>query len=168
MGVLRVQVVLSGDADGDGIPDDLEISVGLNPNDPIDGIEDLDGDGLTNKEELVDFGTNFQNADSDDDGIDDGEEVVAGEDGFVTNPLLADTDGDEMRDGLEVQFESDPTVFDLLVPAAALESLAVTPSVLTLVSDLLLIIQASQQLTVTGTLVDGFPIDLTSTTRGTN
>ena len=93
---------------------------------------------------------------------------MAGDDGFVTNPLLADTDGDEMRDGLEVQFGSDPTVFDLLVPAAALESLAVTPSAFTLVSDLLLIIQASQQLTVTGTLADGFPIDLTSTTRGTN
>ena len=168
LGVLRIQVVLSGDTDGDGIPDDLEISAGLNPTDPIDGLEDVDGDGLTAKEELVDFGTDYQDADSDGDGIDDGEEVVAGEDGFVTNPVLADTDGDGMRDGLEVQFGTDPTVFDLLVPAGALQSLTATPSSLSLVTDLLLIVQGSQQLTVTGTLVDLTSIDLTSTTRGTN
>ena len=100
--------------------------------------------------------------------MDDGGEVVAGEDGVVTNPVLADTDGDGMRDGLEVQFGTDPTVFDLLVPAGALQSLTATPSSLSLVTDLFLIVQGSQQLTVTGTLVDLTSIDLTSTTRGTN
>ncbi len=167
LGVLRIQVVLSGDTDGDGIPDDLEISVGLNPNDPVDGIKDADVDGLTNKEELVDFGTDHQNADSDDDGIDDGEEVKAGDDGFVTDPLRPDTDGDGIKDKLEVDTGSnptDPTSFNL---AEALASLEVTPSAINLVFNVILG-EASRQLTVTGTLVDGIPIDLTSTARGTN
>ena len=122
LGLLTVQVVLSGDSDGDGIPDDVELANGLNPNNSVDGLEDFDGDGLTNKEELVDIGSDLRNADTDGDGIPDGEEVVAGEDGFVTSPLLADTDGDEIRDGLEIQLGSDPTVLDLLVPAGGLIS----------------------------------------------
>ena len=44
------QVVL--DADDDGITDDWERKYGLNPGDPADADEDLDGDGFTNREEF--------------------------------------------------------------------------------------------------------------------
>ena len=91
LGLLQMQVVLGGDSDGDGIADDLEIANGLDPDDPIDGLEDPDADGLSNKQELVDFGTDRLIADTDGDGIDDGEEVSPGDDGFVTSPLIADT-----------------------------------------------------------------------------
>ena len=40
------------DTDGDGIPDKMEISLGLDPQNPADGEGDLDGDGFTNLEEL--------------------------------------------------------------------------------------------------------------------
>lgn len=39
------------DSDGDGIPDLIEIQLGLNPNDPSDALGDLDGDGFSNLEE---------------------------------------------------------------------------------------------------------------------
>lgn len=39
------------DTDGDGIPDKVELSMGLNPADPSDALGDLDGDGYTNVEE---------------------------------------------------------------------------------------------------------------------
>jgi hypothetical protein len=41
------------DSDHDGMPDDWEKERGLNPNDPADGNEDLDGDGYTNIEEYL-------------------------------------------------------------------------------------------------------------------
>jgi len=166
IGLLTLRVVLSGDSDGDGIPDDVELAVGLNPNDPIDALEDEDGDGLTNRQELVDLGTDFADPDTDDDGIDDGEEVVAGEDGFETSPLLPDSDGDGVRDGLEVASGSDPTdpaSFDL---AATLDSLRVSPDTFVLTYNTI-VGEESTQLSVTGVLIDGVELDLTSTARGT-
>jgi hypothetical protein len=41
------------DSDGDGMPDDWEQRHGLNPNDPTDAAKDLDEDGYTNIEELI-------------------------------------------------------------------------------------------------------------------
>lgn len=41
------------DTDGDGIPDRIEIALGLNPNDPADAHGDLDGDGFTNLQEFI-------------------------------------------------------------------------------------------------------------------
>ena len=41
------------DTDGDGIPDEEEKKMGLNPNDPKDGKEDADLDGFTNYEEFI-------------------------------------------------------------------------------------------------------------------
>jgi len=41
------------DSDHDGMPDEWENSIGLNPGDAADGNEDLDGDGYTNIEEYL-------------------------------------------------------------------------------------------------------------------
>ncbi|MBN2693620.1 hypothetical protein JXR93_03070 [bacterium] len=40
------------DTDLDGIPDDLEIRFGLNPNDYADAFSDIDGDGVINSQEV--------------------------------------------------------------------------------------------------------------------
>jgi len=100
-----------GDEDGDGVPDEREVALGTDPQDP-----DTDGDGLTDGEEIAggddpmayDEGvdTNPLDADTDDDGLDDGTEV--NQTGPLadlpqsTDPLAADTDGDGLSDGLEV------------------------------------------------------------------
>ena len=42
-----------GDRDGDGIPDDWELTHGLNPKDGTDGLADSDGDGLNNLAEYL-------------------------------------------------------------------------------------------------------------------
>ena len=166
LAVVTVDVVNSGDLDGDGIPDFVELASGLDPNDPIDAFEDQDGDGLSALEEFQ-LGTEIQIADTDEDGISDGEEVVAGDDGFVTNPRLPDSDGDGLLDGLEITVGSDPSDPDSANYAAVLTSMSVTPP-----SGILFYntidSESSLQLTVTGTLIDGSEIDLTSTGRGTN
>lgn len=64
---------------------------------------DEDGDGLTNAEEEA-LGTNINEADSDHDGLIDYYEVNISK----TNPLLADTDGDGINDGDEISLGLDP------------------------------------------------------------
>ena len=160
-GLLRMQVVTSADSDGDGIPDDVEIANGMNPNDPLDALEDFDHDGLTNRDELA-AGTDMRNPDTDGDGLPDGREVALG-----TNPLLWDTDGDGISDGLEVRAGSnplDPLSFNL---NGILEAIDVRPTLLAIVVDSLLG-QASEFLRVTGRLKDGRTLDLTPRSRGTN
>lgn len=68
---------------------------------------DLDGDGLTNEHE-IDGATRFDDADSDDDGLRDGEELT----NYETDPLSPDTDGDGLRDQREIAIGSDPTASD--------------------------------------------------------
>jgi len=153
------------DTDMDGMPNDFEEANGLNPNDPVDAFEDLDGDGLTNKEEY-DIGTLIRQADTDGDQINDGEETKPGEDGYVTNPLLADSDGDGLADQVEILTGSDPTDAASFNLAQALTSLEVSP-VNFILSYNTVSSEASKQLTVTGHLIDGGTIDLTSTSRGT-
>ena len=160
LGVIQLQVLLDGaDSDGDGIPDDVEVGLGLNPNNAADALLDFDNDGLTNISEF-NLGTQIDNPDSDGDTIQDGEETVAGADGFVTNPLLADSDGDGIRDGLEIQTASDPTDPNSFNLAAALSAIQVAPTMFFLTVNPVAG-QSFRQLTVTGDLIDGTTIDLT-------
>jgi hypothetical protein len=64
---------------------------------------DNDADGLTNDEEDAE-GTDLDNADSDNDGLLDGEEVKQ----HLTNPLTSDSDGDGMDDKYEVDNNFNP------------------------------------------------------------
>lgn len=68
---------ISGDSDGDGMPDSFEIANGLNPNDPSDAGLDSDADGLTNLQEFL-SNTNPKVADTDGDGVQDGQELALG------------------------------------------------------------------------------------------
>jgi endoglucanase len=68
------------DDDGDGIPDTYELANELNPLDANDAGLDKDSDGLTNLMEFA-FGTDINNADTDEDGI---------ADNIDNNPLMFD------------------------------------------------------------------------------
>ena len=157
-------IALTGDSDGDGIPDDVERQHGLNPNDPTDALADLDGDGLSNRRE-IELGTDIRNPDTDGDTLSDGAEVN-GTTGFRTNPLLADTDGDLVRDALEIQLGTDPTNPASVNLNAAVSSISVTPTTFTLLVSTINP-NAYTQLNVVATLRDATTLNLTSRTRGT-
>lgn len=139
-GLFAMQLTLTTvDTDGDGIPDAWEVAHGLNPNSPTDAFEDPDRDDLSNLDE-------FRNG---------------------TDPRKADSDGDGLPDGLEVAESTSPLDSSSYDLSQALASISAAPANFTLsVSSLLL--EATQQLVVTGTLKDlkGTQIDLT-TGRGT-
>jgi hypothetical protein len=66
--------------------------------------DDVDDDRLTTVQELA-AGTSVQRADTDGDGLNDGDEVLT----LHTNPLLPDTDDDGMSDSVEVGAGYNPT-----------------------------------------------------------
>ena len=89
------------DTDEDSVRDDIDSN-------PVDPTNDNDSDGLSNTDEKNIHLTDPLVDDSDGDGILDGEEVIAGVDGFITLPLDPDTDGDGFTDGQEVSLGSNP------------------------------------------------------------
>lgn len=106
---------LLADTDSDGLTDYEEIY--LTNTDPViyDSVQtgvpdlesDIDGDGLSNKEELL-LGTRVGRADTEFDGLTDYEEINV----YGTNPLMADTDGDGVVDGWEIANGYNPLTFD--------------------------------------------------------
>lgn len=163
---IQILCLLSGDNDGDGMPDDFELNNGLDPNDPADALEDADRDDLSNLEEFQ-IGTDLRNPDTDGDGITDGEETVPGRDGYVTDPLRFDTDGDGVWDGLEIQVGTDPTSATSVDYARVLERIDVEPSVFTMIVNTVVVADTSRRVRVTGRMIDGNTLDLTAG-RGTN
>jgi hypothetical protein len=96
------------DSDGDQLHDDWEMHYFGNLGHSAD--TDEEPDGLTNRQEL-DAGTDPLDADTDDDGLTDGEEVLT----VGTDPLLADTDEDGIADGVDIcplLSDPDPNGFD--------------------------------------------------------
>lgn len=114
-------VDLLTDADGDALPNDVELLLGLDPSRPDtngngvpDGREDTDNDGLRNQDEAP-FGFNPGFRDTDGNGIPDGDEDID-RDGLATrreldagtDPRLFDTDNDGWPDEGELTGGSDP------------------------------------------------------------
>lgn len=103
------------DTDADGLSDWHEVYVtGTEPtlydtdgNGVSDGDEDADGDGLNNVGEIG-YGTDLLKSDTDNDGLNDHEEVTV----YGTNPLKYDTDGDGASDGWEVANDYDPVAYN--------------------------------------------------------
>ena len=101
----QTQAALSGqqDSDGDGLTDTEEAGIGTDP-----FIADTDDDGLLEGEEVETYQTNPLVADTDDDGLLDGAEVNEHE----TDPRNPDSDLDLLNDGDEIENNTDPRVVD--------------------------------------------------------
>jgi outer membrane protein OmpA-like peptidoglycan-associated protein len=94
-GLVGLTVTPGGDPDPDrdGLTNDQEDQLGTDPN-----VADTDGDGLNDGDEVNRHKTSPLKADSDGDGLTDGDEVLK----HRTDPNKPDTDGDGLSDGDEV------------------------------------------------------------------
>lgn len=161
-----VRVSFTGDQDGDGIPDDYETANGLDATDPADAFEDQDMDGLSALDEY-NAGTDPNVADTDGDTINDGEEIVEGDDTFITNPLLSDSDGDGLNDATEITVGSDPSNSGDANYSDAIVSINVSPASVVMTFNGI-DSEVSTNLTVTATVLDGSEIDVTAKSNGTD
>jgi hypothetical protein len=93
---------LTDDSDNDGLPDYWEIYYFETRS--CTAYQDYDGDSLNNLQEYQN-GTNPTKKDTDNDGLNDWDELNI----FLTNPLKYDTDNDGMSDGDEVFAGFNPT-----------------------------------------------------------
>ena len=98
-----LHLVYVEDADDDGLGWRQELAYGT----AVDSA-DTDGDGLLDGEEVNDWKTDPTDADVDGDGLTDGQELLD----FGTEPFVADTDGDGLVDGAELEAGTDPLVPD--------------------------------------------------------
>jgi len=96
------------DADDDGMTDDWEDLYGLDKNNSADALLDNDEDGLSNVGEFQ-AETNPNINDTDGDGLTDGDEVLT----HGTSPILSDTDSDSLSDSDEINVhQSNPILVD--------------------------------------------------------
>jgi parallel beta-helix repeat protein len=91
------------DDDGDEMTDEWEIQYQLDPFNPNDANIDSDGDTLFNLAEFQNQ-TNPNLEDTDGDGLSDSDEIIL----HSTNPLIDDSDGDGFKDGDEILAGSNP------------------------------------------------------------
>lgn len=108
------------DTDGDGLTDPEEVALfpSYKPHEAdsdgdgvSDGLEDFDSDRLGNLDELRVRGTSPVVADTDLDGLLDGDELFpAG--GYASDPLVADADGDGFNDRQERDNQTSPVLAD--------------------------------------------------------
>lgn len=96
---LALTAAVEGDLDADGLTNDQEGPLGSDPSDA-----DSDDDGLKDGDEVLIYATNVRNRDSDGDLLIDFDEINT----YKTNPNGSDSDGDGASDGLEVAQGSDP------------------------------------------------------------
>ena len=96
------------DDDNDGLADVVETSTGVfvdatdTGTDPF--VADTDGDGLTDGDEVNVYTTDPTEVDTDEDQLSDADEINV----HGTNPLDRDTDGDGASDGVEINAGTDP------------------------------------------------------------
>ncbi len=103
-GAVATETAIAGeDTDGDGLSNALEAELGTFPN-----LADTDEDGLNDGEEIRIWNTEPLNRDTDGDNLSDGDEV----NNIGTSPVNADTDGDGVPDNLDSfpLLQSTPTI----------------------------------------------------------
>lgn len=93
--IAQATAVADGDSDGDGLSNTREQELGTDPKNA-----DSDSDGVKDGDEVLVWDTFPYKKDSDVDGLVDGEEINT----YGTNPLNSDTDGDGSNDGDEINF----------------------------------------------------------------